>query len=127
MAKFHQLTESQLEILGHFWETPELSVNQLVEKLRPGRDLSRSTVATLVARLEKKGLLGHRESEQGFLYRPLVTREEVCRSRVRGLVDSLFSGDPRLLVNHLLAESPDREEIRAAIRLIEGHGETSHD
>jgi len=67
-----------------------------------------STVATLLARLERKKLITHRVEGRQFFYRPLVDAAEVRQSvaaELSTLTDRLFGGDIAELVSHLLAKN----------------------
>ena len=81
---------------------------------RSGRSsLALTTVATLLSRLEKKGVLDHRRRGRAHVFRPTVTRSEVRRSMVRELAENLFEGKPSQLVSHLLlSTSLDPDEAR---------------
>lgn len=101
----HSLTELQLSLLRVFWERGEATVLEVQEALRPERGLAQSTVATLLSRLEKKGLLSHRVEGRQYVYRPLVSEAEVKRSMVGQLMElagDLYRGDVVALVSHLL-------------------------
>ena len=63
-----------------------------------------STVATLLSRLEKKGVVTHRKEGRQFVYRATVSRGDVRSSMVRGLTRTLFGGDPAALVQHLVVD-----------------------
>lgn len=113
------LTELQLEILQILWDEGEAGTARVCERLAPTRELASSTVATLLSRLEKKGVLTHRREGRQFLYRPTVSRSEVRRSHVFELTRSLFGGDPAALVQHLVAahevDGEELERIRALL------------
>ena len=51
-----QLTDLQLALLRVLWTRGEATVQDMVEALRPERDLAPTTVATLLSRLEKRRL-----------------------------------------------------------------------
>ena len=71
-------------------------------RLRPERDLAQTTIATLLSRLEKRGVVEHRLDGRQFVYRPLVSEQEVRRSMVSELTTLLFDGRPEALMSHLL-------------------------
>ena len=102
MTKRHQLTELQLAILRLLWERGEATVADIWEALHPERGLAQTTLATLLSRLERKGVVTHRTQSRQFFYRALVTAEEVQHSMVSELTATLFEGDVPSLVNHLL-------------------------
>ncbi|HEX7048763.1 MAG TPA: BlaI/MecI/CopY family transcriptional regulator [Longimicrobiales bacterium] len=101
----YSLTELQLALMRVLWERGEATVVAVQEALEPERRLAQSTVATLLSRLEKRGLVTHRTESRQYVYRALVTEQEVRRSMVRAfaeLADDLFRGDVAALVSHLL-------------------------
>jgi predicted transcriptional regulator len=84
------------------WDRAEATVLEVQERLRPERDLAQTTIATLLSRLEKRGVVDHRLDGRQFVYRPLVTEQEVRRSMVSELTELLFDGSSAALMSHLL-------------------------
>ena len=124
-------TELQLAILRVLWERGEATGAEVQEGLAPSRPLAQSTVATLLSRMERKGLLTHRADGRQFVYRAVVSEEEVRSSVVEefsGLAGDLFRGDVAALVSQLLTAqdvAPGdlarvRELIEARERELEG-------
>lgn len=113
-----ELTDLQLAVMRALWKG-EAPVSDVHAALAAERGLALTTVATLLSRLEKAGLVGRRQDGRHFVYRALVTEEEVRRSMVSGLADRLFQGDLTALVSHLLEESEiasgDLERVRRLI------------
>jgi BlaI family penicillinase repressor len=97
-----ELTELQITILRLLWARGEASVAEIWEALHAERGLAQTTVATLVTRLERRGVVSRRAESRQYLYRALVTEAEVQRSMVEELTERLFEGDVTALVNHLL-------------------------
>ncbi len=107
------LTELQLAILHVLWERGEATSREVREALMPSRSLALTTVATLLSRLEKKGVLDHRRQGRAHVFRPTVTQSEVRKNMVRELAQNLFGGKPSQLVSHLLlSASLDQDEVR---------------
>jgi predicted transcriptional regulator len=102
MAKRHQITELQLAILRLLWESGEATVAEIWEALHAERGLAQTTLATIISRLERRGVLARRSRARQYVYRALVTEEEVQHSMVSELTERLFEGDVPTLVNHLL-------------------------
>lgn len=104
MKNTPQLSDLQLAILRAVWDHGEATVAQVHEDTLPARGLALTTVATLLTRLEKRGLLAHRREGRQFIYRALVTEEEIRREMVSELTDRVFQGDVSELVSHLLTD-----------------------
>ncbi len=102
MPEPHELTELQITILRHLWAKGEASVAEVWEELHRERGLAQTTVATLLTRLERRGVVARRADQRQYLYRALVSEEEVRQSMVSELTERLFAGDVTALVNHLL-------------------------
>ena len=95
------LGDLQLAILRALWERGEAAVATVHEALHE-RGLALTTIATMLRKMEEKGLVAHREHGRQFLYRAEVDPELVQKNLVGDLVTRLFDGDPLELVNHLL-------------------------
>jgi BlaI family transcriptional regulator, penicillinase repressor len=100
----HHLGDLQLAILRALWSRGEATVAEVHEDLAPERGLALTTIATMLVKLEKKGVVGHRADGRRFVYRPLVDERQVRRSMVAELTSQLFRGDVTALVSHLLSE-----------------------
>lgn len=115
-----ELTDLQLAILGVLWEEGESTVNGVRERLAGRRDLARTTVATLLSRLEDRGVVEHREEGREYVYRAALTEEQVLRSRVDALAENLFGGDVPTLVSRLLdmgdLEPSELDQVRRLIQ-----------
>ena len=96
------LTDLQLAIMRILWDRAEATVLDVQTRLRPERDLAQTTIATLLSRLEKRGVIEHRLDGRQFVYRALVTEQEVRRSMVSELTTLLFDGSSAALMTHLL-------------------------
>ena len=120
-ASYH-LGDLQLAIMRVLWARGETTVADVHETLEPERGLALTTIATMLAKMEKKGVVDHRADGRKFIYRPLISEEQVQRSMVADLTSQLFRGNIPALVNHLLAEHDIRPQELAQLReLISAH------
>ena len=104
MSRARPLSDLQLAILGVLWAESEATVARVQEALAPERELALTTVATLLSRLEGRGVVTRRTEGRQFVYRAAVQERDVRRSMVAALTDRLFAGDPTALVHHLIDE-----------------------
>ena len=127
MPDRHQLGDLQLAIMRVLWERGGATVVQVHEALAGERDLSASTVGTMLQKMERKGVVRHRRDGRRYVYRPIVSEDEVRRSMVAALTRRLFGGDPIALLGHLVREEEiegsDLEALRAEIAQREALGE----
>jgi predicted transcriptional regulator len=121
------IPDSELDVLKVLWDQGQATVREALETLRAaGRQWSYATVATLLDRLESKGVVTSDRSELAFVYRPTITAQEVRQKRLSNLVEKLYQGEPGLLVLHLLKAHPlderQAKEVRAVLEEMTGAG-----
>jgi predicted transcriptional regulator len=119
------IPDSELDVLKVLWDHGQATVREVLETLRSaGRQWSYATVATLLDRLETKGVVTSDRSELAFVYRPVISNQEVRQKRVSNLVDKLYQGEPGLLVLHLLKSHPldprQAKEVRSLLEEMTG-------
>lgn len=115
----HHLGDLQLAIMRVLWNRGEATVADVHETLEPERGLALTTIATMLTKMEKKGVVDHRAEGRRFIYTPRVSESQVRRSMVADLTSQLFRGDVTALVNHLLSEHEiDADELTQLREMI---------
>lgn len=112
------LTEREEEVMNFFWERRALSVRELLDLHDEPRP-SRTTVATFVKFLEQKGYLDHRVESFGFVYFPIIEREEYCGHNLKSVIKRYFDNSIHNVVNFLIkSEEYSDEEAKEMILQI---------
>jgi predicted transcriptional regulator len=118
MSRQHHLGELQLAIMRVLWGSGEATVSSVHKAL--GADRALTTIATMLSKMEKKGVVVHREDGRQFVYRAAISEADVQRTMVASLTDKLFEGDASALVSHLITEGEiDVNELERLRELIE--------
>ncbi len=113
----HRLGELQFRILKVLWDHPKATVAEVLEELDGG--LAYTTVATMLRKMEGRGLVRHEEQGRKFLYEAVVSAEDVTRSMADDLVDRLFGGSLARAMSHLLeTREVSHQELVRLERLI---------
>jgi predicted transcriptional regulator len=97
----YRLGDLQLRIMRVLWGFGPASVAQVQDRLE-GDPLAYTTVATMLRKMEDRGLVRHREHHRRFIYEAAVSAEHITRSMADDLVDRLFEGSLAEAVSHLL-------------------------
>ena len=117
----HTLGDLQHAIMRILWARSEATVAEVHDALYDERGLAPTTIATMLRKMEDKGVVAHRVEDRHFVYRPLVSEDDVRSTMVGELLDRLFAGDPAALVSHLVADHDiDEAEIERLRALLEG-------
>jgi predicted transcriptional regulator len=115
------IPDSELDVLKVLWDRGQGTVREVLETLQAaGRSWSYATVATLLDRLETKGMVTSDRRDLAFIYSPAISAQDVRQKRVESLVDKLYQGEPGLLVLHLLKSHPlDADQAKEVRALLE--------
>jgi BlaI family transcriptional regulator, penicillinase repressor len=118
MAKsgIHRLGDLQLRIMKVLWAGGEATVAEVHRALGSQSELAYTTVATMLRKMEARGLVKHRLEARSFVYRAGVAEEAVSRGMADHLLERLFEGSLADLVRHLLSH---REVSRAELSKLE--------
>jgi BlaI family transcriptional regulator, penicillinase repressor len=101
-TKVHRLGDLQLKIMKILWGRQEATVSEVNEALAGERDLAYTTIATMLRKMEARGLVKHRLDGRSFVYRAAVVEEAVSQGMADHLVERLFEGSLSDMVHHLL-------------------------
>ena len=116
----HTLGELQHAIMQVLWARGEATVAEVHEALFDERGLAPTTIATMLRKMEDKGVVAHRVEDRHFVYRAAVSEDAVRSTMVSELLDRLFAGDPAALVSHLVADHDiDQAEVERLRTLLE--------
>ncbi len=116
-AKRYRLGDLQLRIMKVLWERGPAAAADVQAALGPG--LAYTTVATMLRKMEGRGLVRHHEEGRRFIYRAAVAPETVTRSMADDLLERLFDGSLADMLHHLLTtREVSADELRALERLI---------
>jgi predicted transcriptional regulator len=114
-----KLGDLQLAVLKALWELGSGTVAEVHKAMKGGDELAYTTVATLLRRMEARGLVRHREDGRKFVYEPTVSADGVSGSMAEDVLDRLFEGRLTHMVRHLITTRDiSREELDELERLI---------
>ena len=115
-----RLTVPQLEILRVLWQRSEATVVEIQQALRAARPVAATTIATLLSRLEKRGLVTYRTEGRQYVYRAVLQERDAQQHALVEVTQGLFAGDVATMVSQLLSSHELRPGDLARVReLIE--------
>ena len=114
----YRLGDLQLKIMRVLWQLGQASVAEVHEQLSGDR-LAYTTVATMLRKMEDRGLVQHDEEQRRFIYQAAVSENDVTSSMADDFLERLFGGSLASAMNHLLeTREVSREELVELERLI---------
>jgi BlaI family transcriptional regulator, penicillinase repressor len=118
-----ELTDLQLAILGVLWAEGDATVSDIHRAMDRGGRVTQKTVATVLSRLEQRGVVRRRMSGRQGVYTALIRRRAVLIRRMTGMLGAIFdvgSGAPApRAVDRRGVEPGDAARLRALLRKAE--------
>ena len=115
-----RLSNFELEVMQLFLRHGELSAPATHELVSADRDVTYSTVKTIIDRLEAKGAI-ERTAQHGrtIIYGPLIEAGVLQKPLIGDFIKRVFGGNRRPLFSHLLSdESLSADDLRYLESLI---------
>lgn len=112
------LGETEMEILKHVWELGEASVSDVRDKMLEYRDVAYTTVMTIMKNLADKKYLKYREEGRSYIYSAAIDPGDVRFNLIDRLVDKVFEGSPKDLVQTLVQSENLTDEERREIKIM---------
>ena len=118
------LTEAEWTVMECLWEKSPRTGRETVAWLDQKMGWTRSTVLTMLRRLEAKGAVAGDTEGELKTFRPLIAREDVAVRETENLLDRAYKGSLSLLVSSLTKKQslPQKEidELYAILKEMEG-------
>lgn len=109
----------QLEILKVLWSVNGATVSEVHAALPRSAELAHTTVATMLRKMEVRGLVRHQEDGRRFVYSAAVTEREVTTDLADDVLYRAFNGSLAEMVQHLLTtRDVSSEELDDLARMI---------
>ncbi|NBC26323.1 MAG: BlaI/MecI/CopY family transcriptional regulator [Bacteroidetes bacterium] len=117
------LGETEMEVLHHVWKLGEASVSDVRDRILENRKVAYTTIMTVMKNLADKGFLKYRKEGISYIYSAAIEPSDVQYNLVDGIVDKVFKGSARDLVQTLVKSEnlteKERREIKNLINSIE--------
>ncbi|MCP4203175.1 MAG: BlaI/MecI/CopY family transcriptional regulator [bacterium] len=123
MSRKYQLGDLQLAIMKVLWAQGRASASSVHRALWEERGLAPTTIATMLRKMEEKGVVSHRLDGRKFIYEPEITEDGVRRSMVEQVAQRLFRGDVAAFASYLISEGEiDSDELSELEKLVAEKG-----
>ncbi len=114
-----RLSDQQFQVLQAVNKLGGASAKQVQLELKH-LNLAHTTVATVLSRLEKKGLFTSKVEGRERVFTSQVDEGSIRKSMVESLISTVFKGDSKALMAHLVHESEinssELDELRKLVQ-----------
>ena len=118
------LTQQEWLVMEVLWKEPAtlMELVRILEQDPPG--WAKSTTATMIRRMEAKGLIAHDTQGRAKVFRAAIDKQAAALAETRSLLDRAFSGSLGLLVNTMVREqgisTEELQELYDILKQAEG-------
>ena len=118
-----RIGDLQLQILRALWSLGATSIRDVVDYLhRGGSEHAYTTIATMLKKMEGRGLVERLGEGRQQRYRASVSEPELRSGALSDMLERLFTGSLSGLVRHALGDQKiDSEELDELERVIAQH------
>ena len=110
-----QLTDAEWQVMNALWQGHPATTRDISARLPDDVTWAYTTIKTMLARLQAKGVVSACKRGKTSHYEPLLTRAKARRCALVALIDRAFEGATGPLVHCLVEDSrlsgKDREEL----------------
>ncbi|WP_299260540.1 BlaI/MecI/CopY family transcriptional regulator [uncultured Aquimarina sp.] len=99
-----QLTKAEEEVMQLLWELTEGNVAAIIDRM-PEPKPAYNTISTIIRILENKEFVSHRKEGKGYVYFPLVKKEEYSNQSLNKLMNNYFNGSFRNMVSFFVKKN----------------------
>jgi len=116
--KRSSLSPSEWRVMEHLWTGPK-TLMELVHLLKDSVGWAKSTVTTMVRRMEEKGLITYEVKGRAKVFQAALAREDAAAAETDSLLERAYHGSVGLLVSSLVERSSltraDLDELYAIL------------
>ena len=120
------LSDSEWKLMNCLWSRSPRTIMELTAAMKTDTGWSKSTVITMLSRLEAKGAVRHEEGERAKRYFPVMDRRDAARAETESFLGKVYGGSLGLMMSAMvesrrLSES-DIAELSAILDKAGGEG-----
>lgn len=122
MDRQQTVTPGEWHIMELLWQTPR-TLMELVTLLSEQQGWAKSTVTTMVRRMDAKGLITYRTEGRTKVFSPAISRDETTLQEARSLLHKAYRDSVGLLVSAMAQQKQltqkDIDELYAILKEAE--------
>ena len=96
------LSDAEWKLMNPLWDQAPRTMMELTALVREDTGWSKSTVITMLSRLEAKGAVCHEEGQRAKQYYPLIRQEDAARAETESFLSRVYGGSLGLMMSAMV-------------------------
>lgn len=117
-----KVTGSEWYILECLWKEEPKTLMQIAAELKERQGWARSTCATMLKRMEEKGLVTYKEQGRTKYFYAGIEREEVAGKQTKDFLERIYHGSIGMMMSALVEKNElsekDIEELETILQKL---------
>ena len=119
------LTKAEEEVMQILWEVKEANVKDIISHM-PEPKPAYNTVSTIIRILENKEVVAHKQKGKGYIYFPLMEKEDYSQNSLNKLMTGYFDGSFKSMVSFFMKKNDvNTSDLDEILKMIEDKKEES--
>jgi len=97
------LTKAEEQIIQILWKFGKATTKEILQEL-PDPKPAITTVSTIVRILESKGFVGHEPFKRGYIYYPILKKEEYAKQSLGKMLTNYFDGSYKKMLSFFVKD-----------------------
>lgn len=118
------LSEAEWKVISKLWEQESMTITQLTASLKEETGWKKSTVITLLKRMETKKAVDYTQGERAKHYYALLKHENAKLSETKSFLKRIYNGSIGLMVNAMIEQNAisdeELQELQEILNKAEG-------
>ena len=112
------LSDGEWKLMNKLWDASPRTMMELTALVREDTCWCKSTVITMLSRLEAKGAVCHEEGQRAKQYYPLIRQEDAARAETESFLSRVYGGSLGLMMSAMVDSHALTEEDIAQLSAI---------
>jgi predicted transcriptional regulator len=112
------LTKAEEQVIQILWRLKKASTKEVLQEF-PDPKPAITTVSTIIRILENKGFVSHESKGRGYIYYPLIEKDEYAKQSLKNVISNYFDGSFKNLVSFFVKDGDmDIHELEEVLKEI---------
>lgn len=122
------LSEAEWKVISKLWSLETATITQLVTELKDETGWGKSTVITLLKRMEAKKAVSYVQGERAKEYYAVLKRENAEIDETKSFLQRIYKGSIGLMVNSLIEQNAiSKDDIQELHEILNNAERDSYD
>lgn len=115
-----KVTGSEWYVLECLWQKEPKTLMQIAAELKETQGWARSTCATMLKRMEEKGLITYKEQGRTKHFYASIGKEEVARKETKDFLERIYHGSIGMMMSTLVEKNElSEKDIRELEEILQ--------